>query len=252
MRCAPGISYGDRLTFKGLNLTDMEILVRLMDKNGRQQTHIANFRNSEVPLGEQPAQTIGISSYFKLGFMHILTGADHLLFVLCLILFMPKLAELIKTITAFTLAHSITLVLSALEILHIPQSPVEATIALSILFLARELVLKDNFSRFSVHRLWTVAFAFGLLHGFGFANALAEVGLPQGEVPQALVLFNLGVEAGQLAFILCTLPVIKLIRSATLWWPQSARLIHAVPVYLVGGVAGSWWLQRMMPILGVN
>ena len=151
---------------------------------------------------KEPSRWQVVKLYTKLGIEHILIGIDHLLFVLGLLLLVNGFRLLIQTITAFTLAHSITLALSALDLVHIPQAPVEAVIALSIVFLAREylMVLRGQDS-LTARYPWIVAFSFGLLHGFGFAGVLQEIGLPQQDVPLALLTFNLGVEIGQLIFI---------------------------------------------------
>ncbi|MES2047474.1 MAG: HupE/UreJ family protein, partial [Pseudomonadota bacterium] len=172
-----------------------------------------------------------------------------LLFVFCLMLLVPNLLALLKTITAFTLAHSLTLALAALQLVQVPQPPIEASIALSILFLARELSRRNSAAGTAIQRPWAVAFAFGLLHGFGFAGALSEVGLPQGDIPQALLLFNLGVEAGQLAFVLGAFPLLLLLRCLQ---RLSSRWLGALPVYAVGAVSGFWFLQRMVPIFGLR
>jgi hypothetical protein len=161
----------------------------------------------------------------------------------------PNLVALLKTITAFTVAHSLTLALAALNVVQVPQPPVEATIALSILFLARELALRNAGGSMAMQRPWAVAFVFGLLHGFGFAGALAEVGLPQGDIPLALLLFNLGVEAGQIAFVSAVVPLLILTRKLAVAWPHWSR---TVLVYAVGAVSGFWWLQRMLPVLGLR
>src|SRR5262249_12390020 len=145
------------------------------------------------------------------GIEHILFGFDHLLFVLALILIVRNTRLLLLTVTAFTVAHSITLSLATLGVVHVPRPPVEACIALSILLLASEIVRSQRSQPSLTARWpWAVAFSFGLLHGLGFASALIDVGLPQGEVPLALFAFNLGVEAGQLAFIAAVVGVIWL------------------------------------------
>jgi hypothetical protein len=165
------------------------------------------------------------------------------LFVLCLLLLVKSLRQLLATITAFTLAHSITLAASTLGLIHVPTAPVEATIALSIVFLASELV-RGEAEQGAVTRShpWLVAFSFGLLHGLGFAGALAEVGLPQGEIPLTLFAFNVGVELGQLAFVAVVLSLARLIRIAPLrlpiWGP-------AVAGYAIGSVAAFWVMARL-------
>ncbi len=176
------------------------------------------YRDGSVEIArltpEKPAfvaagtQTIGevAQTYFRLGVDHILSGLDHLLFVFALILLIHDRWMLVKTITAFTVAHSITLAGASLGYFSLPQKPVEATIALSIAFVASELIkMKPGERRLSEASPWIVAFTFGLLHGFGFAGALKEIGLPQSDVGLALLTFNLGVEAGQLMFLAAVL-----------------------------------------------
>ncbi len=252
MRCTVPLGTGQHIAFDGLAATSIDVVVRLAFSDGRVVTHIARPRSPDVQLGGQlPAQGLSVSSYFGLGVDHILSGTDHLLFVLCLILLLPHWSGLLKTITAFTLAHSITLALSAFGWVHVAQLPVEATIALSILFLARELAVRHT-ARLTVQRPWAVAFAFGLLHGFGFAGALAEVGLAQGDIPTALLLFNLGVEAGQLAFVVVVVPLVLLARRWARNNGRRLRWVQAAPVYAIGGVASFWFLQRMQPIVGLQ
>ena len=220
--------------------------MRVSRLDGNTETLVARPRSPSVLLGESRDQALAVSAYFGLGVEHILSGIDHLLFVLCLILLVPSLSGLLKTVTAFTLAHSFTLVLSALGLVRMAQAPVEASIALSILFLARELARKGAGDGLALRRPWTVAFLFGLLHGFGFAGALAEIGLPQDAIASALLLFNLGVEAGQLLFVLAAYPLVLWVRrhhGAPPTWTGF------VPVYSIGAVAAFWWLQRMAPVL---
>ena len=252
VRCATGLGQGASIGFDGLPLTLMDVVVRVTYGDGRSESHIARARQPVVVLGQAPAQALSVASYFGLGMKHILMGADHLLFVLCLILLVPDLRALLKTVTAFTLAHSITLALSALQVVQVPQAPVEATIALSILFLARELVCRRRGRNVTLQSPWIVAFVFGLLHGFGFAGALAEVGLPAGDIPGALLLFNLGVEAGQVAFVAAVLPTLWLLRrlhTPGRGWPAWTA---SIPAYAVGAVSACWWLQRMWPVLGLQ
>jgi len=150
---------------------------------------------------------------------------------------------LVKTITAFTIAHSITLALATLGFVHVPSAPVEAVIALSIVFVAAEIVRSQRGTRGITERApWLVAFTFGLLHGFGFAGALADVGLPQNDIPLALLVFNLGVEAGQLAFVAAVLALIALIRRVKLPLPSWTE---TVPPYAIGSVAMFWVIQRV-------
>ena len=178
-----------------------------------------------------------------MGVKHILLGIDHLLFVLGLVLIVRSTPRLVKTITAFTLSHSITLALATLGFVHVPQAPVEAVIALSILFLASELARRNRGeSGLTARRPWLVAFSFGLLHGFGFAGALSEVGLPETDIPLALLLFNLGVEAGQLLFVAAVLALLwcgrRLATSAPRW-------LQDAPAYAVGSLAAFWLIERV-------
>ena len=192
-------------------------------------------------MPEAPGPLMVLRAYVGLGVEHILFGIDHLLFVLCLLLLVRRLRQLLATITAFTLAHSITLAAATLGFIRVPTAPVEATIALSIVFLASELV-RDEGRRGVVARYypWLVAFSFGLLHGLGFAGALAEVGLPQGEIPLALFAFNVGVELGQLAFV-----------TAVLTFGASRSSPTAAPPGL--GTGGGWVCDRVVGcVLGVR
>ena len=253
IRCERGLRSGASIAFAGLPLAMVDVVVRVQYQDGSNESHIARTRQPTVEMGQAPAEAQAleqaVGSYFGLGVEHILTGVDHLLFVLCLLMLVPNRLALLKTITAFTLAHSITLALSALQLVQVPQPPVEAAIALSILFLARELARTQTSTGLALQSPWAVAFVFGLLHGFGFAGALAEIGLPQGDIPLALLLFNLGVEAGQVAFVAAVLGVLALLRRWQQLWPRWAA---PLPVYAVGAVSGFWWLQRMAPVLGLR
>jgi hydrogenase/urease accessory protein HupE len=188
-----------------------------------------------------------VRTYTALGIEHILTGFDHLLFVLALVLLVHGVRRLIATVTAFTLAHSLTLVAATLGWMEVAGPPVEAAIALSIVFVAAEIVRsRQGRAGMTQHYPWAVAFVFGLLHGLGFASALAEVGLPQSAVPTALLFFNVGVELGQLVFIAVVLGVIAAARrlgrrSAAPKPPWLWRL----PPYVIGGSASYWMLERL-------
>jgi hydrogenase/urease accessory protein HupE len=192
-----------------------------------------------VPATATPLSVV--RTYLPLGVEHILAGFDHLLFVLGLLLLTRSLRALVRTITAFTLAHSVTLVLAALDLLHVPQPPVEATIALSIVFVARELLAPPGAS-FAARRPWVVAAGFGLLHGLGFAGALRDVGLPAGEVPFALAAFNVGVELGQLAFVLAVMVPLRLVRARR---PALAPAARVAMAYGIGAFATALCLDRV-------
>jgi hydrogenase/urease accessory protein HupE len=167
---------------------------------------------------------------------------DHLLFVFGLLLIVRNRWMLIKTITAFTLAHSLTLAAATLGYARAPRPPVEAAIALSIFFLGPEIVrVWRGETSFTIRHPWIVAFAFGLLHGFGFASGLMSMGLPKAEVPLALLLFNLGVEIGQLTFVLAMLGLDRALRRLEFRWPRWAE---ALPGYTVGALGAYWTIER--------
>ena len=171
-------------------------------------------------------------------------GIDHLLFVLALLLITVGFKKLIKTITAFTVAHSITLSLATLGVMGLPSAPVEAVIALSIVFLAVELVHYYNGKEgLTVRHPWVVAFIFGLLHGFGFAGALSDVGLPQTDIPVALLFFNVGVELGQIAFVLVVSAIIWILTKTKFTWPVRLK---KVPAYAIGSMASFWLIERVL------
>ena len=180
-------------------------------------------------------------AYGVLGVEHILFGFDHLVFVFALLLVVTNYWKLLQAVTSFTVAHSITLAAATLGWVNVPQSPVEAVIALSILFVAAEIVhWRQGRPGITRERPWLVAFVFGLLHGFGFAGALSEIGLPEHAIPLSLLFFNLGVEAGQLMFIAAVFLVWAVFRKVP--WPQ---WVWRVPVYAIGGLAGFWTIERI-------
>jgi len=186
-------------------------------------------------------------------FEHILLGIDHLLFVLGLFFLVGNWRRLVATVTAFTVAHSITLAAATLGLVHVAQAPVEAAIALSIMFVAAEIIHgKSGVPRLATHAPWLVAFVFGLLHGFGFAGALQEIGLPQKDVPLALLFFNVGVEAGQLMFVAAVVGVFsvltRFVRRQGSYdhgpW-HSETLIRTPVAYPIGSLAAFWTVQRV-------
>jgi hydrogenase/urease accessory protein HupE len=178
------------------------------------------------------------------GIEHILLGYDHLLFVFALMLVVGGIRRLVWTITAFTVAHSITLALATLGVVSIPGPPVEATIALSILLLATEIVrLQTGRPSLAAQRPWLVAFAFGLLHGFGFAGALSGIGLPNGDIPLALLAFNVGVEVGQLAFIAAVLGAMAIVHRIDFGVGQ--RYLRPTAPYAIGSLAAFWFFERL-------
>ncbi len=240
--CGEGLK-GQAITIDGLRATVTDVLARIEYRDGT--TEIARL-TPESPVfivtGTQTRLELA-ATYFQLGVDHILTGLDHLLFVFALILLIGDRWLLVKTVTAFTIAHSITLAGAALGYFSLPQKPVEATIALSIAFLARELILrKPGERRLSEQFPWLVAFTFGLLHGFGFAGALKEIGLPQIDVPLALFTFNLGVEAGQLMFVAVVLVGFKAI---SVFFPKPITVARFTAFYFIGIVSVMWLIERL-------
>ena len=186
-------------------------------------------------------------AYGRLGVHHILTGLDHLAFVLGLLLLVGG-RSFLPAVTAFTLGHSATLALAVLDLVRVPQRPIEVLIALSVFVLAVELARDGEAPRsLLARRPWLMACAFGLLHGFGFAGALAEVGLPQGDIPLALGSFNVGIELGQIAVVLAALAVARAVRGLVAVGDRWQRM---VPAYAIGSVAFCWMLQRAAMLLG--
>jgi hydrogenase/urease accessory protein HupE len=233
---------GQELRIDGLSNTMTDALVRIEFADGREwiERLTPGTPGAIIPAGQSGWMVV--VTYLKLGVEHILLGVDHLLFVLALILIAPNLRELIKAITAFTAAHSITLAAATLGFVHVPPKPVEATIALSIAFVALEIVrAREGSPGIAARAPWVVAFAFGLLHGFGFAGALGEIGLPAGHIPMALLFFNGGVEIGQLLFVAVVLSLAALVRLGRRPLPQWSALI---PPYLIGSLAMFWVIQR--------
>ncbi|HSK38846.1 MAG TPA: HupE/UreJ family protein [Arenibaculum sp.] len=244
LECGQAALIGQRIGIDGLAGTSRDVLVRIEWRDGRVQTNLLNPASPWVDVqGPRPALAVA-AEYFVIGVEHILLGIDHLLFVLGLVLMVRGTGLLVKTITAFTLAHSITLAMAVLGLVHAPQAPVEAVIALSILFLASELMRRRRDGPGLTERHpWLVAFSFGLLHGLGFAGALAEVGLPEADIPLALLVFNLGVEAGQLLFVAALLALSWLWRRAIVQPPPP--WLRDAPAYAIGSLATFWLIERV-------
>jgi hydrogenase/urease accessory protein HupE len=240
--CAGGLK-GQSITVDGLRATVTDALARIQYRDGSVEVaRLTPEAPSFVVAGSQSGWEVA-RTYFLLGVDHILSGYDHLLFVFALVLLIHDRWMLAKTITAFTLAHSMTLAGATLGYFSLPQKPVEAAIALSIAFVASELIkTRAGQRRLSENYPWLVAFAFGLLHGFGFAGALKETGLPQTDIPLSLMTFNLGVEAGQLLFVAAVLIAFRAIQTVvTVPLPQ-ARFLAA---YLIGTIATFWLITRL-------
>jgi hydrogenase/urease accessory protein HupE len=247
--CSGGL-VGREITIDGLSAQRTDVLLRLHPLDHSPTTvrltpdAPAHFVLAEPTTGEV------FLSYLVLGFEHILEGLDHLLFVFALMVLIRDFWRLVTAITAFTIAHSITLALAALGHLSVPGPPVEAIIALSIVFLAVEILKhEDGQVRLSERFPWIVSFSFGLLHGLGFAGALTEIGLPQSDIPAALLAFNLGVESGQLFFVGIVLSLFWLARIVLPYPVRSFRKAHSsmsnLTGYGIGGMATFWLVQRV-------
>lgn len=239
---APNGLAGLRIEFVGLQATITDVLVRVNWLDGRQASGIV--RPSQpwyvVPV-EQSGWSVALE-YTKLGVRHILYGLDHLLFVASLMLIVRNWRVLVKTITAFTIAHSITLALAAFGLVTLPGPPVEAMVALSILLVAAEAVRMERGEKsLTITWPWVVAFGFGLLHGFGFAGAMTDLGLPRRDIPLALLFFNVGVEIGQLAFIAAILAITY---SARLIF-DVGRPVRIAAAYGIGTIAAFWAVERL-------
>ena len=239
---------GKRITIAGLPLTITDALVRVELLDGRTMQMIARPSKPWVEIAASQSGWQVMGTYIVEGIRHILFGADHLLFVLGLLLIVKDGWMLVKTITAFTLAHSITLAIATLGYASAPALPLNAAIALSILFLGPEIVrVWRGETSFTIRHPWVVAFVFGLLHGFGFASALTSAGLPRADLPQALLSFNVGVEIGQLGFVVLILAMARSFRVLEIDWPRWAL---ALPGYTVGALGAFWTLQRVALLLG--
>lgn len=236
----------------GLTNSLMDVLIHIARLDGNARHHMLK-PGEKLSLAERAPPLV--NDYLAFGFEHILGGTDHLLFVLALLLIVSGKKSIFKTVTAFTVGHSITLALASLGMITLSPAPVEALIALSIAFLAAEAIcIHRGRQSLTASRPWVVAILFGLLHGLGFAGALKEVGLPQGDIPLALLFFNIGIEAGQLAFVLVVLGSL----AAAQWGmkviaPQMIKgdlsRFALVPAYAIGAVGVFWALKRTLQIL---
>jgi len=216
----------------GLQATITDVLVRVQVLDGTSSTTLVHPSRPWIEVATSQGPLTVAQAFVAHGIQHILFGVDHLLFVFGLLLLVKNRWMLVKTITSFTLAHSITLTLATLDYINIPSPPIEAGIALSILFLGVEIMRAwRGGSSLAIRHPWIVAFAFGLLHGLGFATGLKAIGLPQSDIALALFFFNVGVELGQLGFVIVVLLLERVIRLLRVRWP---RAIELVPAYTVG------------------
>jgi hypothetical protein len=247
-----GALSGDTIAIDGLEATRTDVLARVEQSNGDIQTVRLTPSHPQFRVSTASGPAAVVRTYFKLGLEHILLGFDHLLFVMALLFLVEGWRRLVGTITAFTIAHSLTLATATFGWVKMPQAPVEAVIALSIMFVAVEILRRhQGRTGIATHKPWVVAFVFGLLHGLGFASALREVGLPDHAIPLALAFFNVGVEAGQLLFVAAVF---------LLFWGVN-QLMHGGATtadrlslpgaaltrpssYVIGTLAGFWFIER--------
>lgn len=246
---------GDNLYIKGLRSVQTDVFVKITFLDGVEYSTLLKSRNPNYPIPLD--QTVGkVSySYWKMGFEHILEGYDHLLFILGMIFLLGnRYRSLFKVITAFTIAHSLTLVLASLNIIHVASAPTETVIALSIVLLAYEIMQKLKPNKGNVKNTynspWMIAFIFGLVHGFGFSSALTEIGLPQKEITYALLSFNIGVETGQVLFaffIIVLKEIFERIIVTKLKLKQD--LLPRLIAFSIGGIGAFWTIDRLAALV---
>ena len=241
----PGGLNGKSISIDGLTATGTDAIVRVERLDGSEQVGRILPGSEAFTVKASPGSFEVARTYTVIGIEHILLGFDHLLFVLALVMIVKSTRRLLITVTAFTVAHSITLSLATLGVIHVPGPPVEAIIALSIVFVATEIIhQRQGREGLASRKPWIVAFAFGLLHGLGFAGALAEVGLPENSIPLALLFFNIGVEIGQVLFIVAVLAVYHVAKKLANNRFDLTKL-EPIPVYMIGGIASYWVFERV-------
>jgi hydrogenase/urease accessory protein HupE len=245
--CADGLSGKSvRMRYPVLN-PSLTTLFRFRTASGENYTKLLAPQETEWVIPLRPTRLGVAREYGVLGIRHILEGVDHLLFVLGLLLLVRERWMLLKTITSFTIAHSITLAIAALGYANVPLPPLNAAIALSIFFLGPEIVrFRNGETSLAIRHPWGVAFGFGLLHGFGFASGMSSVGLPSGELPLALLFFNVGIEIGQIGCVLLVVLLERSFRTLEIRWPQ---WVEAGPGYAVGSLGAFWTIQRIAIML---
>jgi hypothetical protein len=237
---------GATVEVQGLERTITDVLLRVVYANGTELTQLLNPAAPRLRLPSATKANLPIRQYLELGFTHIWSGIDHLLYIFGLVLLVRDTRTLVKTITGFTVAHSITLAAATLGYVHVPTAPVEATIALSIVYVAAEVMhARQGHTSLARRAPWVIAFGFGLLHGLGFAGALSEVGLPAHAIPMALLLFNIGIEVGQLTFV-----ALLLLAAKALWriTPKLVGRLSWAPPYVIGSLASFWLIERFQVI----
>jgi len=245
VRCGAGGLSGKPIAIDGLDRSQTDVLLRVGLADGRRLQGVLRPDDPDFVVPEEVRRIDVWRDYGRLGVEHVLGGPDHLLFVFGLLLLVPTLGALLRTVSAFTAGHSVTLSLAALGRAEIPSAPIEVLIAGSVFVLAVELAGSGKPTPLA-RRPWAMALGFGLLHGLGFASALREAGLPEEEVPAALLAFNLGIEAGQIAFVL---GVLALGRAARPLLARAPDWIAPVPVHAMGALAASWVIERSLALL---
>lgn len=243
--CGEAGLVGQPVRVDGLGPAKIDTLVRIELSDGRQIQRVLRRGEPSMTVPAKASKWTVFVDYLSIGFDHILSGTDHLLFVFGLFLLCVSMRPLVKTITSFTVGHSITLSLAALGYTQLPSGPIEALIAASVLALAVELARDEEKSTLMRRHPWPVALLFGLLHGMGFAGALREIGLPAGEIPMALFSFNVGIELGQLAFVIGLVLIAAVLKRIELPIPLPRR----AAVYAMGSLAAFWTIERVTAIL---
>jgi hydrogenase/urease accessory protein HupE len=242
-RCTGNVA-GQEIGMSAMTASQTDILVRVAPLGRPVQALRLTAAEPIAIIAAKPDRWQVAKTYFIIGVEHILFGYDHLLFVVCLVLLLNGWWTIAKAVTAFTVAHSVTLIGTTMGLMGLPQAPVEAVIALSIMFLAVEILKKDpDRPRLSERLPWLVALIFGLLHGFGFAGALREVGLPESDVPTALLTFNLGVEAGQSLIVFAAIAVVAGLRRFA---ASATQPVLKFATYAIGITAGFWFIERII------
>ncbi|MBS0333447.1 MAG: HupE/UreJ family protein [Proteobacteria bacterium] len=239
---------GQTVSVEGLQDTITDVFVRIRLSNGQGLDRMLRPQEPRAKLTFEGGAAGGLLSFLVLGIQHILSGPDHLLFVLGLLLIVRDRWMLLKTVTAFTAAHSLTLAMATLGHIQLPVALLNALVALSILFVAPEAIrAAKGGTSLTIRHTWVVAFAFGLLHGMGFANGLTTLGLSKGELVPALALFNVGVEIGQLAFLALVFALRRAFRLMAVSWP---RAVTQLPAYAIGALGAMWTIQYSAVALG--
>jgi hypothetical protein len=235
---------GQTVTIAGLEMTLTDVLLKVTLSDGTQITQLLRPESATLEISGDAAGRVAVRDYLRMGIEHILLGVDHLLFVFGLLLLSKGFKLLLKTITSFTVGHSISLALATLGVVNVPAGPLNAAIALSIVFLAAELLRARRGNRsVTIRRPWLVSFAFGLIHGLGFASALVALGLTKSVIPLALLFFNIGVEIGQVLFILVVLALLASWRRMEVRLPAWGE---PLPAYGMGSIAALWFVGRFV------